>query len=103
MKVVLKSNRHQHYATGDYENNTITVFKGSQINTDITYGKMPKRIIALRNDRRLVSETGIVLVDLVFNSPSEAAQFITGRSVNGYIAWRIDDKISLKEYRNKTN
>jgi hypothetical protein len=41
------------------------------------------------------------LVDVKFTSPSSAAQFVTGRSVNGYVAWRPDDKMSLKEYLKK--
>ena len=60
---------------------------------------MHRAIKALRNDREIVSYNGCVKKDIYFSSPSAAAIFVTGRSSNGYVTWRIDDKISLKKYR----
>lgn len=62
---------------------------------------MPKTIIDLRHNNTIVNEDGELLSDVTFNSLTAAAQFVTGRSVNGYIAWRPNDKMSMKEYLNK--
>lgn len=99
MKVILKSRMSLHYAVGEYDGTGIRVLKGSKINPVDTYSKMPQTIKQMRHDQKVVSEEGTVLQDVYFDSPSPAAIFVTGRSSNGYIAWRIDDKISLKKYR----
>ena len=101
MKVVLKSKRDTHYATGEYSENGIKILKGSKINTIDSYPKMPDKIKDLRNNREYVDTRGVVIKEVLFTSPSAAAVFVTGRSTNGYISWRIDDKISLKEYYGK--
>ena len=103
MKVILKSRNDTHYASGIYDGTTLTVLKGSKINPFLKFDAMPQAIISLRNDVEYVDKTGVTKKDIEFNSPTSAAQFITGRSVNGYIAWRIDDKISLKEYREQNS
>ena len=99
MKIILKSRLGTHYATADYDGNKLTVLPGSKINMVLQYDAMPDVIKGLRTDTSVVSSTGEVLKNVDFTSPSAAAQFVTGRSVNGYVSWRIDDKISLKEYR----
>ena len=101
MKVILKSKRNTHFATAEYKEGVLTILPGSKINTTLSYEAMAESIKALRSNTDMVSSDGIVLKKITFSSPSAAAQFVTGRSVNGYISWRIDDKISLKEYRNQ--
>ena len=103
MKVILKSKQNQHYAIGEYDDGKLSVLKGSKINPIIAFPQMSPMLVQMREDKHLVSEEGIVLSDIFFNSPSSAAQFVTGRSVNGLIAWRPNDEISLKEYLKKTN
>lgn len=99
IRVVLKSKRGTHYAEGFYEGGKITVVKGSRIYVDnATYMNLNTPVFAMRADRTIVDDQGIVLRDVVFDSPTTAAIFVTGRSVNGMIAWRPDDKVSLKEY-----
>lgn len=39
-----------------------------------------------------------IIADCAFNSPSTAAQFVSGRSVSGYKAWKVDEKKSLGDY-----
>lgn len=99
MNVVLKSKKNTHYATAEYQNGRIVISKGSRINLNESFPGMSGSIRCMRNDREVVDENGVLLQNLEFQSVSSAAVFVTGRSVNGYIAWRIDDKISLKEYR----
>ena len=98
MKIVLKSKRNTHYSIADFKNEQVTVLKGSKINLHTTFEKMSQEAYQARNNPSVVDKSGNVLKDTKFNSLTTAAQFVTGRSVNGKIAWRIDDKISLKEY-----
>ena len=101
MKVILKSKKDTHYAEGEYDGQRVTILPDSKINTTLSYAAMSEKIKLIRNNPEYVSAEGIILKEIEFGSPSTAAQFVTGRSVNGYISWRIDDKISLKDYREK--
>ena len=76
----------------------VTVLKGSMVNPTSNYDKMPKRIVELRNNRKIVDENGCVLKNVTFKSPTAAANFVIGRSTNGWVAWRVEDKVSLKNY-----
>ena len=98
MKITLKSKRNTHYAIADFENGIVTVLKDSKICLPTAFNKMSRDAYDARKDSSLVNEKGVVLKNIQFKSVTTAAQFVTGRSVNGLIAWRIDDKISLKEY-----
>ena len=98
MKLILKSKQKAHYAEATYDENQTIVLKGSRINPVDSFPGMSETIKGLRGDNTIVSDDGLLLKDLPFKSPSSAAQFVTGRSVNGYIAWRPDDKMSLKAY-----
>lgn len=99
MNLVLKSKKNTHYATAHYDGEKIVILKGSRINKVESFSQMGDTVKNIRKDRNAVDEEGVLLKDIEFSSLSTAAMFVTGRSVNGYIAWRIDDKISLKEYR----
>ena len=101
MKVILKSKKDTHYAVGEYDGQRVTILPDSKINTTLSYAAMSEKIKLIRNNPEYVSAEGLILKEIEFGSPSTAAQFVTGRSVNGYISWRIDDKISLKDYREK--
>ena len=58
-----------------------------------------KKALSYRNDRAYVDDKGIVLKDCTFTSASTAAQFVTGRSINGLEHWRvIDSKEKLKDF-----
>ena len=100
MKVILKSKRNTHYAEAIYTDGKITVLKGSKICKYVPpyMERKAMPIYALRNNQDIVNEEGVVLQNVEFNSPTSAAIFVTGRSVNGYISWRPEDKVSLKEY-----
>ena len=97
-RMILKSKKNTHYAEAVINGKDIIVLKGSKINPLDAFPKMSNELKIMRGDRTIVSEEGILLKDMTFNSPSTAAQFVTGRSVNGYIAWRPNDEMSLKAY-----
>ena len=98
MKLYLNSKQGTHSAIADYDGEKVTVLKGSKINLVVKYPELSPYIIQMRNDESIVSADGTVLKDVTFNSPTAAAKFVTGRSANGYIAWRPDNNMSLKEY-----
>lgn len=45
-----------------------------------------------------MNESRTILKDCRFTSPSTAAQFVTGRSSNGYEVWKVEDGKSLGSY-----
>lgn len=101
MKIILKSKKNVHYAEALYSPEKVVVLAGSKINLVDTFPKMSVEAKNARADRNIVDENGNVIKDVIFKSPSTAAQFVTGRSVNGYISWRPNDEMSLKKYFNK--
>ena len=101
MILILKSKKNLHYAEAKWDGEQIIVLSGSRINPIVAFPQMSEEIKRMRNDSTIVNEKNELIVDVKFTSPSSAAQFVTGRSVNGYIAWRPDDKMSLKEYLKK--
>lgn len=98
INVVLNSRSGTHCADGVFDNNTVTVKRGSRICLVDAYADMPQMVKEKRHDSILVGNDGVLKQDIIFDSPTAAAQFVTGRSVNGYIAWRPENKMSLKEY-----
>ena len=103
IKVILNSRSGTHCADGVFDNNVVTVKKGSRICLVDAYADMPQMVKAKRHDSSIVGDDGVVKQDIIFESPTAAAQFVTGRSVNGYIAWRPENKMTLKEYLKKAN
>lgn len=89
-----------YYAEGYYLDDGVTVKKNGKINKILSgMFKPAKRVVELRQDPSVVDSDGIVLKDCSFKSPSTAAQFITGRSTDGYDMWRLKkDNIKLGEY-----
>lgn len=99
IKMSMSNKNNSFYAEALYENGVVTVKKGGYINpgfsTSIRGGKMSKKY---RNDSNYVSEKYEIVKDCVFSSPSTAAQFVSGRSVDGYHVWKIAPKQNLGDY-----
>ena len=99
MKIYLKSKHGLYDAEAEYKDGIIIVKKGSKIQLDfaehIRGGKTAKKY---REDKEYVNQEGIVVRDCEFTSASTAAQFVTGRSTNGLVAWKVKDKVSLKNF-----
>lgn len=82
-------------ASATYEDGRIIVHVGSQLNYPKTTAFKTNEIAySARNDATKVKD-GIVIEECVFDSPSTAAQFITGGSRNGYDTWKIRKGYSL--------
>ena len=99
VEIYLSSRNDAYNAIATYEDGTITVKKGGHIQMDfadhIRGGKTAK---GYREDNTYVNQEGLILKDCVFTSASTAAQFVTGRSTNGLVAWKVEKRKSLKDY-----
>ena len=98
IKVSYLGRMHRTRAVGEYDSNTgkVTVLKGSVVSETIAQFKETETIRLLRN--KYTDEEGILLQDVVFNSPSSAAAFVSGYSVNGLTAWHVEKHKTLKRY-----
>ena len=73
------------------------VLSSSKIATSVT-NTCPEDAIRAREEyATLISKEGILSKNISFNSPSAAAKFVSGSSVNGYLVWRDKNDISLKD------
>lgn len=99
IKIYLIAKSDSYHATAIYENGNVTVEKGSKLRMSfanhVRGGKVAKRC---RENPDYVNEDGITIKNCEFSSPSTAAQFVMGSSVNGWTAWHVDKKTNLKQY-----
>ena len=99
LEITISSKSGKFEARGIYDGKTVIVQKGGHVNPSfaqsIRGGKMSKKY---REDKKYVSEHYEIIEDCMFKSPSTAAQFVTGRSVDGYNAWKVGSSQCLGEY-----
>lgn len=97
MKVFLKGISWD--ATGDFDvkNNHLIVKKGTKVSTDISVSKTFKSSETIKAQREKYVCDGVVMEDVEFSSPSTAANFVTGRSTNGKLAWRDEENRSISK------
>lgn len=75
------------------------VFKGSKISLN-EVKSCPKGVTKNRRQKFAegkVTKAGILTEDILFKSPSGAAAFCIGASVNGFIEWKNEEGKTLKE------
>lgn len=98
VKVTLSSRTQNCHAAAEYCGDHIIVKAGGKISEDfaehIRGGRAAKKY---RNNPDYVDGRTIIK-DCEFKSPSTAAQFVSGRSTNGYGAWKVEKKKSLGDY-----
>jgi hypothetical protein len=71
------------------------VLKGSQI-SPVDDDTISEKMKELRKNTKVNSDYEL-LEDVMFNSPSSAAVFVTGKSTNGLVAWKTADGKTLKD------
>lgn len=99
IEVKLHTRGEEIFANGKFDGKIFTVLAGGKIRTDFAdHIRGGKKAKSYRDNREFVDEAGNILKDCTFTSPSTAAQFVTGRSTNGYEAWKVDTKTSLDKY-----
>ncbi len=99
INVVIKNRSESYYANAVYQGNTIVVKAGGRIEKNFaSHIQGGKRALKYRNDPAFVDDNGTILKDCTFTSPSTAAQFVSGTSKNGYVAWKLEDGSKLGDY-----
>ena len=104
MKLYIKRKNNSVNAVAEYDmvRKTFVVLKGSKVSDSIANSasfRGAKSIEKSRADGNVVD--GIVVRDVVFKSPSTAADFITGTSTNGLVAWKDENGTILKDLLRK--
>lgn len=98
-EIYLVAKNREYEAQGVFDNGSIIVKKGSKIrkgfSAHIRGGTLAR---SYRNNPDYVNENGVTLKDCIFNSPSTAAQFVMGTSINGWKVWHVDEKTNLRQY-----
>ena len=76
---------------------TVTVCKGSIISEKVSGGsfRSAKSVEKMRSQKSVKGNE--VIEDILFKSASSAANFVTGSSTNGLIAWKTSDGKKLKD------
>ena len=106
MKLYIKRKNNSINAVAEYNpvDKSITVLKGSIVSDSIAYGTTFRGANSIEK-RRIECDVldCVVNKDITFKSASTAANFVTGASTNGLIAWKNENGITLKELLNKEN
>ena len=99
MKLFLIKKRSNVNATADYneKNNTFTVLKGSIVSEGIAHSEKFRGAKSIEKSRDNRIENSVLMENVTFKSASTAANFVTGSSTNGLVAWKDKSGKTLKE------
>lgn len=104
MKLYMKRKNKSVDAIMDHsvEDGQFVVLKGSKVAELLSNSTTFRGFDSVKKSRgNGVVIDGIVQQDMVFKSASTAANFVTGTSTNGLIAWKNEDGVTLKEILQK--
>ncbi len=98
-KLYLVSRKKEYNATAVFNDSSkeMTVLKGSIISSSIAGGMFRSAKSVAKQRQNCAIKDRKLTDDIKFKSASAAANFVTGRSTNGMIAWKTDSGITLKE------
>ena len=90
MKFYLKNRKGTFNAIADYNEKTkkFIVLKGSHVNKHICNSPKFRGANTVAKLREEYVNIDVVIKEVEFKSPSTAANFVTGSSTNGCIAWK---------------
>ena len=94
MKIKLFASGKRYDVQGRYDGASLTVLKGSRVSNVTTYGS--QRDTLINKKCRKDGDNLILITDVVFQTPTAAANFCTGGSVNGWDFWKDSSKRPLK-------
>lgn len=80
----------------DVDTNHLTVLKGSKISSEISKSEKFRGAGTIEKYRQQFTKNYVVVEDVEFKSSSTAANFVTGISTNGLIAWKTEDGKTIK-------
>lgn len=93
MKIKLFATGKRYDVQGRYEGTSLTVLKGSKISGITMYGL--QRDALIKKSCVKDGDDFLLVKDIVFHAPTAAANFCTGRSVNGWDFWKDSSKRPL--------
>ena len=94
MKINLYATGKKYDVKGCYERDSLTVLKGSKLSLVTTFGNQRDEMV--KNYCTKGDNFFILVKDIVFQTPTAAANFCTGGSVNGWDFWKNSSKVPLK-------
>lgn len=99
MKFYLKSTKRNIDAKAEYDNSTgiFTVLKGSIVSDKVSQAEKFRSSKTVEKLRETYVKGCTVKQNVEFKSSSTAANFVTGSSTNGMIAWKSEDGKTFKE------
>ena len=89
-------------ATGRRTSDGFVVYKGSAINPAMTKSCPEGTKTARKKYSSKIDKNNILTADVLFSSPSAAARFLGGASLNGNILWKDADGKPLKDLDKET-
>ena len=99
IELYLKSRKNEFEAKALYNELTkeTIILKGSRISPTVSGGafRSAKSVEKKRQDASI--KEGLLTQDMAFKSASAAANFVTGISTNGLIAWRTAEGVNLRD------
>ena len=99
IKVSIRTRSGESYANGIVKEDKFVVLSGGKISKDFAACiRGGRKARSYRGNREFVDENRNIIKDCEFASPSTAAQFVTGRSSNGYEVWKVEKNKSLGKY-----
>ncbi len=99
LDIIMKSRNNTHYATATYNEKMVTINAGARLSPVFSdHIRGGKKVLKIRNNPDYVDQNHILLKECSFATPSAAAQFIAGYSINGYDAWKLDNGTTLGDY-----
>ena len=98
MKLYLTRPRSNIKAVAEYDmaSKTFVVLKDSVVSETIAYSEKFRGAKSIEKSRVGVVDGTRVIKDVPFKSASTAANFVTGASTNGLIAWKDENGKTLK-------
>ena len=99
MKVYLKRQKNNVDAIAEFDPITkgMTVLKGSRLSAAIAHTEKFRGAKSIEKSRAGIVKDNALLKDISFKSASTAANFVTGSSTNGLIAWKDSNGKTIKE------
>ena len=99
MKVYLRRQKTSVDAVAEYDPTSkgITVLNGSKLSATIAHTEKFRGAKSIEKSRTGIVKDNTLLKDISFKSASTAANFVTGSSTNGLIAWKDADGKTIKQ------
>lgn len=90
--------RGKYNAKGIYTNEGFVLLKGSQISKKILSSARESVLKQRKNNQNLINDNFEIMDNILFSSPSAAADFVGGCSLSGNVVWKTKDNKSPKDF-----